>query len=54
MSTSLTTTVKPVAWVAAAITLVLVIAAADSRLGGWLLIVLVMGMVYAAHARGYV
>lgn len=44
-------TVAPIAWVAVAVSLVLIIAAVNPRLGGWLLIVLVMGMVYGAHKR---
>lgn len=46
------TTVSPFAYVVAAITLVLVLAAAAPKYAGWLLIMLVMGMVYAAHKRG--
>lgn len=34
-----------------AIILLLIIANVDGRLGGWLLIVVVMGMIYAAHTR---
>jgi len=38
-------------WVGIAIILLLIIANVDPKLGGWLLIVVVMGMIYAAHAR---
>jgi hypothetical protein len=34
-----------------AIILLLIIANVDARVGGWLLIVVVMGMIYAAHKR---
>lgn len=34
-----------------AIVLLLIIANVDPKLGGWLLIVVVMGMLYAAHTR---
>lgn len=43
------------AWyVGIAIILLLIIANVDPTIGGWLLIVVVMSMVYAAHQRGYV
>lgn len=40
-----------IAWVGMAIVLLLVIANVAPKLGGWLLIVVVMGMLYAAHGR---
>lgn len=43
--------IPQIAWVGMAIILLLIIANVDGRLGGWLLIVVVMGMIYAAHTR---
>ena len=43
--------VTQLAWVSVAIILLLIIAYADPKVGGYLLIVIVIGMVYAAHWR---
>ena len=43
--------VTQLAWVSVAIVLLLIIAYADPKVGGYLLILIVMGMVYAAHWR---
>lgn len=39
------------AWVVMAIVLLLVLANIDPAIGGWLLIVVVVSMVFAAHGR---
>lgn len=43
--------VTQLAWVAVAIMLLLIIAYASPKIGGYLLIVIVLGMIYAAHWR---
>jgi hypothetical protein len=43
--------IPQIVWVGMAIILLLVIANVDARIGGWLLIVVVMSMLYAAHDR---
>lgn len=46
--------VPQIAWVGMAIMVLLIVANVAPKLGGWLLIVVVMGMVYAGHERGLV
>lgn len=43
--------VSPWAWVAVAIVLIVAAIAIAPRFGGWLLLLVVVGMVYAAHAH---
>ena len=43
--------VTQLAWVAVAIMLLIIIAYTDPKVGGWLLIVTVVGMIYAARDR---
>lgn len=41
--------VPTIAWVAAGIMLLLLIASVDQKIGGWLIIVVVVSMVFKAH-----
>lgn len=43
-----------VAWVAVAITLLLVLAQAAPKYAGWLLVMLVLGMIYQARKRNLI
>lgn len=40
-----------IAWVAIGITLVIIAGQIDSYIGGWLLLVVTVSMVFAAHSR---
>jgi hypothetical protein len=41
-----------VAWAAFGILVLIIISAVDAKIGGWLLLLIVVGMVYSAHTRG--
>lgn len=42
------------AWFAIGLFLLLIIAQIDSKIGGWLIIVITMGLVYNAHKQGMI
>jgi hypothetical protein len=42
------------AWFGIGLVLLLIIAQTDPQIGGWLLIVITMGLVYNAHQKGMV
>lgn len=48
------TTWKPLPWVGVSIVVLLVLGSVNPKLGGWLLLVLVIGMVSAARGRGMI